>query len=239
MNKLHLLGAVCACITTSNILLVSNVEAKFILLDYNNSSNSHTFIYDVGFDVNTQNLTSSAVLDYSILGQLDGVGEYNGTFYSLGLYDELFSQSGSVGTSYHIGTMTLGDFEGVDIYNNTRYLLGLNGEVFSNSISNMYSIGTHLGNVHSGFVDITFDGTSWYGLTEGGHIYKTVINNTGLGVDLGYVGATTTGTGWDGLAYVPDPVILPPPEVPVPAAAWLFDSGLLGLAGISRRKKTA
>ena len=27
--------------------------------------------------------------------------------------------------------------------------------------------------------------------------------------------------------------------VPVPAAAWLFGSGLLGLAGISRRKKAA
>lgn len=28
-------------------------------------------------------------------------------------------------------------------------------------------------------------------------------------------------------------------EVPVPAAAWLFGSGLLGLIGIARRKKTA
>jgi hypothetical protein len=27
--------------------------------------------------------------------------------------------------------------------------------------------------------------------------------------------------------------------VPVPAAAWLFGSGLLGLAGIARRRKTA
>ena len=28
-----------------------------------------------------------------------------------------------------------------------------------------------------------------------------------------------------------------PPEVPVPAAAWLFGSGLLGLVGVARRKK--
>jgi hypothetical protein len=27
--------------------------------------------------------------------------------------------------------------------------------------------------------------------------------------------------------------------VPVPAAVWLFGSGLLGLVGISRRKKSA
>ena len=29
------------------------------------------------------------------------------------------------------------------------------------------------------------------------------------------------------------------PAVPVPAAAWLFGSGLLGLIGVARRKKTA
>jgi hypothetical protein len=30
----------------------------------------------------------------------------------------------------------------------------------------------------------------------------------------------------------------PPSEIPVPAAVWLFGSGLLGLVGIARRKKT-
>jgi len=30
-----------------------------------------------------------------------------------------------------------------------------------------------------------------------------------------------------------------PGDVPVPAAVWLFGSGLLGLIGISRRKKTS
>jgi hypothetical protein len=32
---------------------------------------------------------------------------------------------------------------------------------------------------------------------------------------------------------------VPPAEVPVPAAVWLFGSGLLGLVGIARRKKPA
>jgi hypothetical protein len=31
----------------------------------------------------------------------------------------------------------------------------------------------------------------------------------------------------------------PPPPVPLPAAVWLFGSGLMGLVGISRRRKTA
>jgi hypothetical protein len=29
----------------------------------------------------------------------------------------------------------------------------------------------------------------------------------------------------------------PPSEIPVPAAVWLFGSGLLGLVGVARRKK--
>ena len=33
--------------------------------------------------------------------------------------------------------------------------------------------------------------------------------------------------------------VVPPAEVPVPASVWLFGSGLLGLVGIARRKKTA
>ncbi len=34
-------------------------------------------------------------------------------------------------------------------------------------------------------------------------------------------------------------VCAPPPAVPVPAAVWLFGSGLLGLVGVARRKKMA
>lgn len=39
--------------------------------------------------------------------------------------------------------------------------------------------------------------------------------------------------------YGPCPVDVTPPPVPVPAAVWLFSSGLLGLIGIARRSKTA
>ena len=34
-------------------------------------------------------------------------------------------------------------------------------------------------------------------------------------------------------------LVTPPSEVPVPAAVWLFGSGLLGLVGVARRKKAA
>jgi hypothetical protein len=47
---------------------------------------------------------------------------------------------------------------------------------------------------------------------------------------LGQLELTSTGT----LESVPSTT--PPPPVPVPAALWLFGSGLLGLAGVGRRK---
>lgn len=34
-----------------------------------------------------------------------------------------------------------------------------------------------------------------------------------------------------------DKLVTPPPEVPLPAAVWLFASGLLGLAGAARRRR--
>ena len=33
--------------------------------------------------------------------------------------------------------------------------------------------------------------------------------------------------------------LIPPSEIPVPAAAWLFGSGLIGLVGIARRRKSS
>lgn len=32
--------------------------------------------------------------------------------------------------------------------------------------------------------------------------------------------------------------LVPPPEIPLPASVWLFGSGLLGLVGVARRRRT-
>ena len=66
---------------------------------------------------------------------------------------------------------------------------------------------------------------------------------TGTVVNFGNVGAAWTafdGTPYtekfitvNGTAYSP-----PPPQVPVPAAVWLFGSGLVGLVGVARRKNS-
>jgi len=54
--------------------------------------------------------------------------------------------------------------------------------------------------------------------------------------------STTCLLSWDlgGSTYAIDlEQVLPPAGVPVPPAVWLFGSGLLGMVGIARRRKTA
>ena len=48
----------------------------------------------------------------------------------------------------------------------------------------------------------------------------------------------TDGTGGQGIFIYADDVTFGVSAVPVPAAAWLFGSGLIGLIGIARRKKS-
>jgi len=69
------------------------------------------------------------------------------------------------------------------------------------------------------FVLALFDGTTWY-------------ENTAT-----YVGANSYTVEFDtesGSVLTIDVEVIP--EVPVPAAAWLFGSGLIGLVGIARRR---
>jgi hypothetical protein len=60
------------------------------------------------------------------------------------------------------------------------------------------------------------------------------------------VSASAVGTQWGGFASVPyvetwsvQLLSQPTTVIPIPAAAWLFGSGLLGLAAVARRKKKA
>lgn len=51
--------------------------------------------------------------------------------------------------------------------------------------------------------------------------------------------AITNEDGSTGVQYIPMPFNVTLSQVPVPAAAWLFGSGLLGLAGTARRRRSA
>jgi len=66
-------------------------------------------------------------------------------------------------------------------------------------------------------VDIDGDGIAGWGMIDGAFI--------------GFNANFTTGTGTPGGSYAGAASV-----IPVPAAAWLFGSGLLGLVGVARRK---
>ena len=125
--------------------------------------------------------------------------------------------------------------------------------LFGDSISMAFNpdvdaIGLHLSVGTSGAADP--GGEATLQLFDG----ATLLNTTN--VFASGVGAFNTFVGWDGLGNISDlnitissndnwiavddlkftPVLAP---VPVPAAVWLFGSGLLGLVGIARRGRVA
>jgi len=55
--------------------------------------------------------------------------------------------------------------------------------------------------------------------------FTTGLTNSSGAVTSGWFGGGTT--------------VVPPSDVPVPAAVWLFGSGLMGLVGIARRRRTS
>ena len=75
------------------------------------------------------------------------------------------------------------------------------------------------------------------GYTSGTNISGSATKNgatfASLGFEIGsYVSTLTNGS-------ITDTVTVNVNAVPIPAAAWLFGSGLLGLIGFARRKKSA
>jgi hypothetical protein len=99
-----------------------------------------------------------------------------------------------------------------DVANGTTNIAGWYG-----SLSNSNT----LGGTQTLFSELTSAGTS---TTKGTF---AAVETVGLSAD---------GLTFAGLGGTPPP---PPPPVPLPAAVWLLGSGLLGLAGVARRKSKA
>jgi len=79
--------------------------------------------------------------------------------------------------------------------------------------------------------------------TVGQNGYGTTINMLSLGTDDGIGGSPIDHGVFQGysanfdITSITTGSISPISTVPVPAAAWLFGSGLIGLVGLARRKK--
>jgi hypothetical protein len=79
-------------------------------------------------------------------------------------------------------------------------------------------------------LDTTGLGMDW----SGGEL-SLLIDEAWLGQTL-QIGFTNTATNFNGSGVFYDNLNVS--AVPVPAAAWLFGSGLLGLVGVARRRKS-
>lgn len=64
------------------------------------------------------------------------------------------------------------------------------------------------------------------------------VHNLATGIYYAVVTGNATGSGWNGLSGLYSVSMLAQP-VPVPAAAWLLGSGLIGLVAVGRRKEPA
>jgi hypothetical protein len=103
------------------------------------------------------------------------------------------------------------------------------GAALSASFSNLSIVYTGFGTA-SWYADLTYTGGSLAGSLTGGRVEGGFSGITGFtdptDIGLSLLGQTFSGAGNAKLGAV----------VPVPAAVWLFGSGLLGLAGIARRR---
>lgn len=109
------------------------------------------------------------------------------------------------------------------------------GEVLSwNFSQGLSSLTLELGdNDHFDFagrsIEYSLDGSTWLTATTNASASLTIAVNGGGAIDFRAAGAAVTDQ-----YYIRNADIA---VVPVPAAVWLFGSGLLGLAGLARRRR--
>lgn len=110
------------------------------------------------------------------------------------------------------------------------------------------AIGACMGNANSGILPLVFDtatNSAYDGANTGGTIGgNPMADGPFTGYNANFNIATITPTGYDANAMLAPNCSWDPSgncfqggEVPVPAAVWLFGSGLLGLVGVARRRK--
>lgn len=93
--------------------------------------------------------------------------------------------------------------------------------------------GTIFGLGADGQAGVTFNGT-----TDGTNFSMWAEHLITPSEDYGAAGFGGWTAEWYYVGTLTD-FVAPPSQVPVPAAVWLFGSGLLGLVGVARRKKVA
>lgn len=223
MNKSRLMGIVCALgiAFTSSVSIASPVTIT-------------------GYDIYDTN-TACCGWDWTYTGSIDATST-GGSYFD-----------------YTGGTGTLADgVIGTSVSNTMLFTPETSLQRVVLHLDDYYSINTieiyggTFNNVHPGHfdeVDVTVNGnthdflTEGFGLTYGrGYSVNNRITISGSALD-GLVTNEIVLDNWkydsdDTISFAITEIFIDGQVVPIPAAVWLFGSGLLGLLGIARRKKS-
>lgn len=184
---------------------------------------------------------SAVILDYSYIGQVESVsGDLSDNFtvnqniYGYlsinfgsedGISDSFGDSGGSVTSlSFNTGCGLIGCANSIRVVEESSRIINS----FTDSDAQISSF--DLLSLDGGFSELSIQS-----LSESGKLY----------LDNDVFGFSTLGTPISGFPNILGTVTFsgdwtrstPLPEVPVPAAVWLFGSGLIGLVGVARRKK--
>lgn len=233
--KLRLLGAVCALLFSFSITSVS--EAALVVPADLNAGDK----YHVIFVTTTRTTgTSSDIAYYDGIVQADADAASIGT--SIGLDGwKVVASTPTVDARDNISPL-FSSLTDVPIYDQTgQRIANSYNDLWDNSILAPVQIDAYGDRVDYSTHQVVWTGTS----------------GLGLGMNYSELGANLTGNSVFGSVLYADawwmyigsgpqsalhPLYALSPEitaVPVPAAAWLFGSGLLGLVGIAKQKKAA
>lgn len=190
------------------LFLSTSVNAAFIFSDINATTNSITFTIDGDM---TGYTTGSLNDQFSI--------RYSDSIYNESLLGSYTSNAWSSSVFDNISLAdygNTGDFGHPSAYTWSDYNVDLTGAISSNRT-----------------VTIT-SGTNF--LHDGATGQIEFLWGNGSDLSSALLGQATITVSGGPISIIPTP-ITPPSTIPVPAAAWLFGSGLIGLAGFARRKK--
>ena len=233
MNKNLLLGAVCASVLTFS--LSNSAQASFVIDDFNVDSTSSVTDNTVGGSI-----TGPSVIDGANI-VMNGVPGWTRTLTAdLTAGDTMDTVVCENCKAGHV-TMGGGNSNGIGTYTYAGSAIDL-----SSYIKLGFDWGADLAGAS---VDIivgdgssTSTAASWSSLAAtGGSAPGNLVMQALMGITWGSVNSSAVTEiqfavkGVQNLDSIIDNISLSP--VPVPAAVWLFGSGLLGLIGIARRKK--
>ena len=233
MNKNYLMGAICASVLTFS--LSNSAQAAFIIDDFNVDSTSSVTDNSVFGSV-----SGPSAIDGANIVMNGAVGWTRTLTADLTSGDEMKTVVCSLCLAGHV-SMGSGNSNGIGTYT-------YNGPAID--LSSYDLLGFDWGADHDGAsVDVIFDdGTntttaaSWTSLADtGGSAPGDLVMQALMGITWGSVNSSAVTeiqfvvTGVRNMDSIIDNFSAT--VVPVPAAVWLFGSGLLGLIGIARRKK--